>query len=119
MLRSSHRECSIKKMNFVKFTGKHLCRVSLLRKMTLQHRCFYVNFARFFRISFFTEQLPATASASVEKKSVYFPNVNFPNLHIHYGIFGILDNIFGFSFHVDSIHEYWAMKSNLSSEKYT
>ena len=59
--RSSHQRCSMKKgvlRNFTKFTGKHLCRslffnkVATLLKKRLWHRCFPVNFAKFFRTPF-------------------------------------------------------------------
>ena len=49
--RGSHGRCSVKKgvlENFAKFTGKHLC--------------FSMNFAKFLRTAFFTEQLQTTAS---------------------------------------------------------
>ena len=59
--RSSHRRCSLRKgdlRNFVKFTGKHLCRSVLfnkglrpatLSKKKLWDRCFPMNFAKFLR----------------------------------------------------------------------
>ena len=64
--RSSHRRCSIEKgvlKNFAKFTENHLCqslffnkveglRPKTLLKKRLWHRCFLVNFAKFFRTSF-------------------------------------------------------------------
>ena len=68
--RSSHQRCSVRKSilgNFTKFTGKHVCQslffnkvvglrpATLLKKM-LWHRCFPVNFAKFPRTPFFTEQ---------------------------------------------------------------
>ena len=73
---SSHQRCSIKKgvfRNFTKVTGKHLCqslffnkvaglRCATLLKKKLWYRCFPVNFAKFFRTSFFTEHLRVTAS---------------------------------------------------------
>ena len=54
--------------NLTKFTGKHLCqslffikvaglRVATLLKKRLWHRCFPVNFVKFLRALFFTEQL--------------------------------------------------------------
>ena len=51
--RSSHQRCSTKKSilrNFTKFTGKHLFR-SVLKKR-LWRRCFRVNFAKFLRTLF-------------------------------------------------------------------
>ena len=64
--RSSHRRCSVIKgvlRNFVKFTQKHLCRVSFwiiklqaeacnLLKKRVWHTCFPVNFAKFLRKPF-------------------------------------------------------------------
>ena len=61
--RSNHRRCSVKKVvlkYFANFTGKHLCwclflikfqacRTAPLLKMRLQHRCFPLKFAKFFR----------------------------------------------------------------------
>ena len=55
--------------NFAKFTGKHLCQSlfsnkvasltpATLLKKRLWHRCFPVNFAKFLRTPFFTEQPP-------------------------------------------------------------
>ena len=55
-------------LNFAKFTVKHLCqslpfnkiaglRPATLLKERLWHRCFLVNFAKFLRTLFFTEQL--------------------------------------------------------------
>ena len=54
--------------NFSNFTGKHLCqslffnkvarlRLATLLKKRLWHRCFPVNFAKFLRTPFLTEQL--------------------------------------------------------------
>ena len=45
--------------NFAKFTGKHLCQnqPATLLKNRLWHSCFPVNFAKFLRTPFFTEQL--------------------------------------------------------------
>ena len=74
--RSSHRRCSVRKgvlRNFAKFTGKHLSqgllfnkaaglRPATLLKKRLWHRCFPVNFAKFFKNTFFTEHLRMTAS---------------------------------------------------------
>ena len=73
--RRSQRRCSITKgvlKNFVKFTGKYLCRsfffnyvaclpANLLKKK-LWHRCFPVNLAKFLRRPFFTEYIRTTAS---------------------------------------------------------
>ena len=42
--------------NFGIFTGKQLCRSLFLIKR-LQHRCFFVNTAKFLRIAFFIEHL--------------------------------------------------------------
>ena len=65
--RSSRLEVFCKKgvlKNFAKFTGKHLCqslffnkRPATLLKKRLWHRCFPVNFAKFFRTHFFIEHL--------------------------------------------------------------
>ena len=69
--RSSHQRCFLKKgvlINFAKFTGKHLChslffnkvadlRSADLLKKKLWDRCFPVNFAKFIRTPFFTEDL--------------------------------------------------------------
>ena len=59
--RSSHRRYSVKKgvlKNFANFTGKHLCWSFFnnsaglnFTKNRLQHRCFPVKFAKFFRAS--------------------------------------------------------------------
>ena len=55
-LRSSHRRCSTKKKgflkNFARFAGKQVSglRAATLLKKRLQHWCFLVNFANFFRI---------------------------------------------------------------------
>ena len=71
IFRSSRPEVFCKKVflrNFVKFTGKHPCqslffnkvaglRPAILLKKRLWHRCFPVNFVKFLRIPFFTEQL--------------------------------------------------------------
>ena len=40
--------------NFAKFTGKHLCRTSVLLKKRFRLRCFTVNFAKLLR-TFFIE----------------------------------------------------------------
>ena len=56
--RSSHQRCSIEIValkNFIKFTGKHLCKALLLitlLKKRLGHRCFPVNFVNFSRTPF-------------------------------------------------------------------
>ena len=59
--------CSVKKIFFAKFTGKHLCQSLFLRKLQaapailfkkrLWRRCFPVNFAKFTTTPFFTEHL--------------------------------------------------------------
>ena len=64
-VRSSHRKCSMKGVlkNFIKFTGKHLCRSlcfnkvaglrpATLLKKRLWHRCFLVNFLKILRKPF-------------------------------------------------------------------
>ena len=45
--------------NFAKFTEKHLCQSFFFKKVAaaLRHRCFSVNFAKNFKITFFAEQL--------------------------------------------------------------
>ena len=69
--RSSHQRCSVKigvLRNFAKVTGKHLCqslffnkvaglRSANLLKMSLWHRYFPVNFAKFLRTLFLTDHL--------------------------------------------------------------
>ena len=58
-IRSSRPEVCCKKgalKNFAKFTGKHLCRISFLKKR-LWHSCFPVNFAKFLWTPFFKEHL--------------------------------------------------------------
>ena len=69
--RSSHRRCGVKigvLGNFAKVTGKHLChslffnkvaglRSANLLKMSLWHRYFPVNFAKFLRTLFLTDHL--------------------------------------------------------------
>ena len=64
--RRSHQRCSVRKeglINFVKFTGKHLCQVlfynkvagldpATLLKKRLWYRCFPMNFAKFLRTPF-------------------------------------------------------------------
>ena len=63
--RSSHHGCSIQKgvlRNFTKFTGKHLCQISVLinlqaspatlLKKRLWRKCFPVNFVKFLRTPF-------------------------------------------------------------------
>ena len=71
--RSSHRRCSLRKgvlRNFVKFTGKHLCRSVLfnrseacnfVKKETLG-QVFSYEFCEISKNTFFTEHLWATAS---------------------------------------------------------
>ena len=64
-IRSSDRRCSMRKdvlKIFAKFTRKHFCQSLLLIKMQALKRdfgtgCFPVNFAKFIRKSFLTEQL--------------------------------------------------------------
>ena len=62
--RSSRPEAFCKKNvleNFAKFTGKHMCQILFFNKIAclkrLWHRCFSVNFVKFLRRSFSTEQL--------------------------------------------------------------
>ena len=59
--RSRHQRCYIMKgvlINFAKFTAKHLCQSLFLNKVAgLWCRCFPVNFTKFLRTPFFTEQL--------------------------------------------------------------
>ena len=68
--RSSRKEVFCKKgvlRNFAKFTGKHLYqslffnkvagKPATLLKKRFWHRCFPVNFAKFLRTPFLTEQL--------------------------------------------------------------
>ena len=73
--RSSHWSCSSKQValkNFAKLTGKRLCQSLFLNKLQpatllkkrLWHRYFPVNFKKFLRTPFFTEQLQAPASDS-------------------------------------------------------
>ena len=64
----SHQRCSVKKVvlrNSTTFTGKHLCQRLLLNKVAdrrpatllkkrLWHRCFPVNFAKFFYLFYRT-----------------------------------------------------------------
>ena len=68
IFRSSHQRCSLKKAvlkKFAIFTRKHLSlfnKVAGLKacsciKMRLQHRCFFVNIAKFVRTPLFTQQL--------------------------------------------------------------
>ena len=56
-----------------KFSGKHLCRVSVLinlqvsglqLKKRLWQKCFPVNFVKFLKNTFFTENFQVTASAT-------------------------------------------------------
>ena len=60
--------------NFTKFTGKYLCQsltpATLLNKR-LWYRCFTVNFAKFLRTPFFTEDLWATASEFVTEMLIF------------------------------------------------
>ena len=70
--------CSVKKgvlRNFAKFTEQHLClRPAILFKKRLWHRCFPVNFAKFFIEHLFYRTPPVAASeVSIEticRKSV-------------------------------------------------
>ena len=87
--RSSHRRCFVRKgvlRNFVKLTGKQLCKslyfnkvacrlVTLLKKR-LRQRCFPVNFAKFLRTSFLIKHLWATASISHSVISCIYLNIN-------------------------------------------
>ena len=55
-------QCILAFRNFAKFTGKHRCQSlrpqpATLLKKRLWHRCFPVNFAKFLRTPFLTEQL--------------------------------------------------------------
>ena len=45
---------------FAKFTGKHLC-CSLVLIVILQHRCFFCEFCKMFKNTFFTGHLLVTA----------------------------------------------------------
>ena len=72
--RSSHPELFCQKgvlKNFGKFTGKHLCQSLFLIKLQargsekrLGHRCFPVNFPRFFKTPFYGTTLVAASSMS-------------------------------------------------------
>ena len=75
-LRSSHRRCSTKKdflKNFAKFTEKQASglRAATLLKKILQHRCFLVNFANFFRIPILQKD-PGTTASVCYVGSCYF-----------------------------------------------
>ena len=70
--------------NFTKFTGKHLCQIvffnkvaslrpATLLKKKLWRRCFLVNFAKFLRNTFFTEQLSTAASVLYGVKRLGIP----------------------------------------------
>ena len=66
-LRSSHWRCSKKKdflKNFAKFTEKQASglRAATLLKKILQHWCFLINFANFFRIPILQNDPGTTAS---------------------------------------------------------
>ena len=74
---SSHSQKFVKidvLKNFVKLTGKYLCRsLSLIThrpaaffKTGLRHSCFIVNFVNFFENNIFTEQLRTAASVFME-----------------------------------------------------
>ena len=53
-------------------------RPTTLLKISLRHRCFPVNFAKFLRISFFPEHLWETASVYLKDcKIISFPNFFF------------------------------------------
>ena len=64
--KSSHRKCSIIKVLFEisQNSQEHACVgvFATLIKNRLQHRCFPAKFGEFFKTSFSTEHLPATAS---------------------------------------------------------
>ena len=66
--------CSVKKgvlRNFAKFTEQHLClRPAILFKKRLCHRCFPVNFAKFFIEHLSTEHLRWLLLKLVLKQSV-------------------------------------------------
>ena len=67
VVRSSQRRCFVSKgvlKNFVKFTGKHLCQsLFFFNKVAgLRHRCFFCEFCKVSRHTFFTEHHWATAS---------------------------------------------------------
>ena len=79
--RSSHRSCSERKdvlSNFEKLTGKHLCQSVFSNKVAdvtlwkerLQHRCFHLNFVKFLRTPFFTENLWVTDSVIMRRQNL-------------------------------------------------
>ena len=83
---SSHSQKFVKidvLKNFVKLTGKYLCRsLSLIThrpaalfKTGLRHSCFIVNFVNFFENNIFTEQLRTAASVFMER----ICNINKPH----------------------------------------
>ena len=86
------QRCSIKKdvpKNFTKFTGKHLCQSLLFNKVAglnpatllkkrLWHRCFPVNFAKFFRTSFLQN-----TSGGWFKGCQRYSNIRFLNIYTH------------------------------------
>ena len=94
--RSSHRRHSVKEGvlgNFAKFTGKHLCqsfffsKVAGLRPATLLkkrpwHRCFPVDFAKFFTAPFLTENFRWLPLSFLN----YITFFNCPLVHIHWQI---------------------------------
>ena len=64
--RSSHRRCLVEKYvfkNFTKLTGRRLCQnlflifCEFIKKKTLEHRCFPLNFAKFLNTTFPTKHL--------------------------------------------------------------
>ena len=77
-------------INFVKFTGKHLCqspsfnkvlglRPATLLKKWLWHRCFPVNFAKFLRRPFLTKHfwwLPLRAECMILTYSIQFISIS-------------------------------------------
>ena len=65
--------------NFAKFTGKHLCKSLFLNKVAGHRLCFPLNFAKFFRTSFFIEHLRANASGSIihHAIAIVFMRVSF------------------------------------------
>ena len=73
--------------NFANFTGKHLCwslfliqlqawRVATLFKKRLQHSCFPVKFAKFFRTPFFNKPFPVVP-CELHAMSVFGEGVHF------------------------------------------
>ena len=69
--RSIHSRSSVRKSvlrNFANFTGKHQCQSLLLNKVVVL-MCFPVNFAKFFKNTFFTEHLRTTSGLKKLKTS--------------------------------------------------